>query len=538
MSFNARIQFLILSLLCIGAFFINLGTGFPDIMESRNFISAREMVEHGNWWFTTMNLEPRLEKPPLPTWLTAISAMIYGSFDSLFVLRLPSALIASLMVYFMYRFTQSISRAKYLPFISASVLATSLLIIQQARTNSWDIYPHVFLLGSVWQMLVVFEKNSKKALFFSTILMAASVLSKGPVGLYAFWLPFVLAFGFSEHGAKLKENKYKILLLLVVGLLLGFSWRLGVTFNQPEVSEHVINKELTAWGGRHVRPFYFYLHFFLYIGIWVIFLLASFFYRYAKPRIDQNAKQYRFILLWIVFSFILLSVVPTKKERYLLPMLVPMALMVAYLLNGIYVKMKQASLSKLDRLVMGMHTFLVYPIALLAPFILLIQDVYPYNTLTLIALFLISLLGFVGLWSWKKNSLSGSFFVTLGLVLVFCVGVLPQSTEWSYDNYDRVSLDSIRHDPRIEQETIYMYYEQADPRVVWLIGKAIQRPSEQLFKEPAEYPFVYASLQEGLADVQKKALSNARVEQLGTFDFFPNEVSWKLNVYYLEAPAP
>ncbi|MHB1108669.1 MAG: ArnT family glycosyltransferase, partial [Lutibacter sp.] len=40
------------------------------IMEARNFITAREMVQDNHWLLTTMNGEARYQKPPLPTWLT------------------------------------------------------------------------------------------------------------------------------------------------------------------------------------------------------------------------------------------------------------------------------------------------------------------------------------------------------------------------------------------------------------------------------------------------------------------------------------
>ena len=38
-----------------------------NIMEARNFITAREMIVDGNWLLTTINGEPRYQKPPLPT---------------------------------------------------------------------------------------------------------------------------------------------------------------------------------------------------------------------------------------------------------------------------------------------------------------------------------------------------------------------------------------------------------------------------------------------------------------------------------------
>src|SRR5690606_23005939 len=63
------------------------------IMEARNFITAREMVVDGNWVLTTLNDTPRYEKPPLPSWMTAIFGWIFG-IDKIWALRLPTMLMA------------------------------------------------------------------------------------------------------------------------------------------------------------------------------------------------------------------------------------------------------------------------------------------------------------------------------------------------------------------------------------------------------------------------------------------------------------
>src|SRR5690606_27816531 len=86
-----------LSLVCVLVFFVNLEAIFVNIMEARNFITAREMIEGGNWIFTTLNDMPRYQKPPLPTWLTAFSGMVFG-LDSLWGLRLPAAILATVGV--------------------------------------------------------------------------------------------------------------------------------------------------------------------------------------------------------------------------------------------------------------------------------------------------------------------------------------------------------------------------------------------------------------------------------------------------------
>ena len=87
-----------LLLASVAIFTSHLDITFVDIMESRNFITAREMIRNGNWIHTTMNLEPRYEKPPLPTWMTAASASVFG-LDSIAGLRLPAALMAIFLVF-------------------------------------------------------------------------------------------------------------------------------------------------------------------------------------------------------------------------------------------------------------------------------------------------------------------------------------------------------------------------------------------------------------------------------------------------------
>ena len=69
---NERLRIWLMAAVVAITFFINNRTLQPDIMESRNLVTAREMVETGQWLVPTMNGELRLEKPPLPTWVSAV----------------------------------------------------------------------------------------------------------------------------------------------------------------------------------------------------------------------------------------------------------------------------------------------------------------------------------------------------------------------------------------------------------------------------------------------------------------------------------
>ena len=106
------IHYLFILVVCWFAFFMHNGVLYPDIMEARNFVTAREMVEFDNWLVPTMNGELRFAKPPLPTWVAALVEMV--SPDNLVLQRAMAGLVATLMVFFLYFLVLEMSRNKLL----------------------------------------------------------------------------------------------------------------------------------------------------------------------------------------------------------------------------------------------------------------------------------------------------------------------------------------------------------------------------------------------------------------------------------------
>ena len=99
---------LLLTLICIIIFMTHLDALWVNIMEARNFVTAREMLQDSNWLLTTLNGEPRYQKPPLPTWLSAGSAFLFG-IKSVFAMRLPAAIITILMILTTYTLVKKIT---------------------------------------------------------------------------------------------------------------------------------------------------------------------------------------------------------------------------------------------------------------------------------------------------------------------------------------------------------------------------------------------------------------------------------------------
>ena len=99
-----HVRWMVLFVFCLVTFFVNNSVLVPDIMESRNIVTAREMVYDGNWVVPTMNGELRFEKPPLPTWITAMAVLVAP--DGLGLQRGLAGLAALLLVFYFYRFVK------------------------------------------------------------------------------------------------------------------------------------------------------------------------------------------------------------------------------------------------------------------------------------------------------------------------------------------------------------------------------------------------------------------------------------------------
>src|SRR5690606_3192503 len=79
----------------------------------------------------------------------------------------------------------------------------------------------------------------------------------------------------------------------------------------------------------NIRPFYYYWSFFTQSGVWTIPAFVALLYPYLKTRVSDK-KAYLFSFLWTISSVILLSIIPEKKSRYLLPVLIPLAMNTAF----------------------------------------------------------------------------------------------------------------------------------------------------------------------------------------------------------------
>ncbi|NDP28227.1 MAG: hypothetical protein GZ087_12495 [Flavobacterium sp.] len=488
-------------------------------MEARNFITAREMVRNNNWILTTINDLPRYEKPPLPTWLTALSGLFFG-FETIFGLRLPVVFITLLLVFSTYKLSEKLGLSHQQNFHNGLILITSFYIYFAGRDNQWDMYTHSFMMVCIvflWKFL-----NDKNYSFLYALLSGLffgfSFLSKGPISVYALLLPFLIAYGLT-YKFELKGKKFYIFLILLIGLCIGLSWPLYVRYLDPETVKRVTQLESGRWGNYNIRPFYYYWSFFTQSGIWTVPAFIALFYPYLKTKVS-NLKAYQFTLIWTLAAVILLSIIPEKKSRYLLPVLIPMALNTGFYIDYLIHSFKNINLKK-EKIVINFAFGLVVFICVAIPiglFIKIKNDISGLEfwfiglTISLFAL------GYIIFQNLRNKDFLKVFYGVVGVQVAVIIFGVPL-TKAVLINPDYHSAKELKEK---ENELGIKTYEMSSftPEIVWDYGHSIpvllnEKTDELNF--PLEKKFgILASKTDSI--LSKKKLENYTLKKISTVD--------------------
>ncbi len=521
---NRNLHLFLLLLIAFFAFVVNNGAIEANIMEARNLTTAREILQKNNWLEPTMNGELRLEKPPLPTWIAAVT-MYFSGDENLSLLRLPAALAALLMVFFLFKLATELTEDKLLPFLVAGTASTSFYIFFMARDISWDIFCHSFMIGAIW----LFHRGLKnkgngwRELIGAGLLMGLSFLSKGPIPFYALLLPYLVARSFSYGWGGAADQKVGLTLMVLVALVVSFWWPITIWFSHPEFSAQVIQQESAAWLNRSTRPFYHYWSFPVQSGIWAIMATIALYYPYARPRIKRFGN-YTFLVLWVAISVILLSLLPEKKERYLLPALLPLAMLTAFYFRSLIHTFQASVPPKSDLVILRVNTGLMALISFMIPVavVLMLKGEGRPGTGLLLLIFILfwGLATFLAGAFLKKNPL-WLWMGMVGMVLSVCITLMPLASKFAITNPEYRSYKELRH--RADLKDVPFYFNGVILgkfiEVIWNCGHEVKawNPAVQV-QLPAALPIVFLSNEDPLKILPAEIQTNHRIEVIGHFD--------------------
>ena len=516
-SSNRFIPYVVVLTVCLFSFFVNNQVIPADIMEARNLATAQEMVKYGNYLLPTLNSEPRLEKPPLPTWIAAgIERLTPGS---LVVQRYAAGLSATLMTLFLFLLTTRLTRNRNAGLIVSLILATSVNVILMGRTATWDIYTHSFMLGAIYFLVIALEEKGAqwRCFLLSGLFLGLSFLSKGPVSMYALLLPFLVSYFIVYRPVSITGKRWAMVGMVFVGLIVSCWWYGYTYFFQPDFTAGIMQKETSSWLNHSVRSWYYYWQFPVEAGIWTLFWVVSIVYFFVN-RQTVYRKEYKFSFIWFLAALVLLSAVPEKKARYLLPVLIPGAMLIGFYLVQMITAMKTKSEKTVFRILAMMIALVLFALPCMLYLLFFREQQVSLSILILATGCSWGLCAFMthALFG-RKGIRPARVFVGIILTMMMVAAIYLIPVGSMFLNEDRYSIGLLRENKEIADLTFY-YNEREELRVE-LVYEANRRfykmnPADETAIEQS-LPFVFIS---GESIEKLMSQKNVSIRYLGTFD--------------------
>jgi hypothetical protein len=338
-------------------------------------------------------------------------------------------------------------------------------------------------------------------------------MSKGPVSFYALLLPFLIAYGLVYKYKHFKAKWFSVFSLLLIALVIGGWWYLYVRYADPESFLEITKKETGNWSSYNVRPFYYYWSFFTQSGLWTIPAFVSLLYPYLKTRVS-HLKAYKFTLLWTLLAVVLLSIIPEKKSRYLMPVLIPLALNVGFYIEYLFRRFKDLT-DKRETIPVYFNFGLISLIGLTFPVAgyLLLKDTLTSGWLQFgLAAIVLFALGVLLLRALIKRQIKTVFYLCIGFMVAVFVFVVPLTLYLKQDNYKPISSLKVELDKASED---LFSLGDPSPEIIWNYGGKIK--SFDVDRLPNQNSVLHIIVQTAQKEDIKKLENNYYIEFITSY---------------------
>lgn len=305
--------------------------------EGRYAEMAREMVVTGDWITPRLNGIKYFEKPPLQTWMNALTFKAFGLGE--WQARLWTGL-CGLFGILMTAWAGTRVFGARVGFHGGLVLASTFFWAALGHVNTLDMGLSGMMTLTLGALLLAqrddaTERERRNWMLACWAGMALAVLSKGLIGIVLPGAVLVLYTLLSRDWRIWKRLHFG------AGLLLFFAvatpWFVLVSLKNPEfpnfffIHEHF--QRFTSKVHHRAGPWYYFIPILL-LGIvpWLGVLPQSLWSARDKPHGFQPKKM---LLVWAVFIFFFFSISGSKLPSYILPIFPALALLIACHLENV-----------------------------------------------------------------------------------------------------------------------------------------------------------------------------------------------------------
>ncbi|MEW5715952.1 4-amino-4-deoxy-L-arabinose transferase [Pseudomonas grimontii] len=307
------------------------GLWIPD--ETRYAQISQEMLLSGNWVAPHFMGIRYFEKPAAGYWLIALGQAVFG--QNLFGVRIASALTSGLSVLLAYLIARRLWNAPRKSFACALLYLSFGLVAGQAGYSNLDPpFTWWVNLSLVALWFALDSSTLRSRLVAWGVLGFACAMGFMTKGFLAWALPVLIAVPYMLWQRRLGELLRYGPLAIGVAVLVCLPWVLAIHNQEPDFwrfffwNEHI--RRFSADNAQHVRPWWFFLPIMAVACLpWAGLLPNTLHQAWTEKRQPAIA----FLALWLLLPLGLFSLSNGKLPTYIMPCLLPLALLMGHTLS-------------------------------------------------------------------------------------------------------------------------------------------------------------------------------------------------------------
>jgi 4-amino-4-deoxy-L-arabinose transferase len=319
---------LLLLVICLLAYLLPLGTHglwIPD--ETRYAQISQDMLLSGNWVSPHFMSLRYFEKPIAGYWMIALGQELFG--QNLFGVRFASALSTGLSVLLCYLVARRLWNEPRKSFVCALLYMSFTVVAGQAGYANLD--PQFTFWVNLSLVALWFALDSQtggKRMAAWAVLGLACGMGFMTKGFLAWLLPVLIALPWMLWQKRWRELLMFGPVAIAVAILVSLPWVLSVHAQEPDYwrfffwHEHI--RRFAGDDAQHDAPWWFYLPLLVAFSLPWVGLLPTAFKQAWQTRVQPKVV---FVLLWLLMPLGFFSLANGKLPTYILPCLLPMALL-------------------------------------------------------------------------------------------------------------------------------------------------------------------------------------------------------------------
>ncbi len=305
----------------------------PD--EGRYAEIPREMLQSHDWLTPRLNDLKYFEKPPLQYWMTAAFYSAFGVHE--WTARLWAILLAFGCLPLVYGFCRQLGYRASTSLIASALLAINPLFVIVGQINLLDQGFTFFVVLALFSFLLaqrqhVLQSTASLWILLAWSALALAILSKGIVVLVLFGLTFGTYSALTRDWSYLRHMRWP--LGLVIFFAISLPWFLLVQQANPEFASFFFVHEHLARFSTRIHARYqpgWYFPAILLVALapvfWSCRAMVSIYWRSRSK--STGFRTEFFLLTWCLVVLVFFSFSQSKLAPYILPMMAPLAVLFA-----------------------------------------------------------------------------------------------------------------------------------------------------------------------------------------------------------------